>query len=1394
GGGFAAASGAAGRRRGGPGGDGKSSLDHCSLVRYSPTGALIAAAGGPGGRHVYIFSTLTKRQLAVLAGHYEAVLDVAWSDDGAYLATAGEGAVFTWAMDGFCKVQENTSKLYLNDAIACTPEFHTLVVGDTTQGLRIMDTSRTTGQSGPAVAPEPDAAPDAPGGESGASTGGAAAAATTPSTPGKHNPSSGVSGGGAGANAFPSGGGGDAFRVPGRASLVPIGTEPAGAATHRGGKVMRLQSSRGDPLSGGGAGGGGSSSLAVSELKLRNSYSSIIQPFRGGLTIARCSAAPGIGPGYAMILGTGVLGRVRMCPLRPRNNEDVYEYYLHAADVTQVVAHRDGRLVFTTDSSGCWMMHVLMPPGTPASWGSAATAPVAAAATAATPAVSSAAAVSPMPGVVASTGPLSPTRATSPARQSVPGGFGSGATNRSASGLGLASQLGTHIEMTAAAHRLMQLIVSLGGLAGGRQATAAASASTDVSVSGGTPVAAQLIVSVRAVDLQNLKESQRELKDRLAKAATEAEYKMYEREQGVRREFEGEVSRLRHEVEVLRADLEYTRTTASDESNAAARLKAAMTRDFERALREQQDMFERKLAAEISRTDAAEREMHRLRAKFGRKLWQLDEQQGSIVRDAAEKQSELEEVIESTKMEAQKAIAAAHIQTEQELRIDGELNEEELQRAADAAQKQLEERDESYMKLLAKHTLQSGLNAKTTQENERLRAEAEALRKENTRLAEQVMALSEELEAMQNAWADRDARQRHQDAEMKDLAFQWQQSQLFSTLATSRIKELNNELEPIKAGRTEALAHVAQMESVAQRQLERQAKVVSENASLQSRLDAAYEELKNVKGEMLEREAYFKNFTTQLFRTIQDVPHMHWPKLFGRLIDDYHKGRDKASWTRYLTADHGSNAHPPIDENSRAGSAASDAPSTSAEYNEKIAELHSQLMHTERMLSLLTETKDKADKARRAVVSKLMADNLMAVQELNDVKRDLKAARELAEKRAIELADLRMSLAVAGAVPSQVSSHSSSATTASSAGGDNLPQGPAGRAMARLPSRFSDPTRNIAAASAGGGGGGGGGAAGAATRADGTVNVGAFSSIPEHSIAPPQPAMVVTGDMPQGGWWLGDNSPFELPSSLDHLASSTLRQRSVNSSYDGSSTAGAAERPGTGGLLGRRPATSASTGAGGGRMFGPARNALTPPTPHALLPGRSRPDTSSSGSLVAAAVSGAALQAFKIQQQQATQQQQHQESMRPISPADGSGGGAAAATASAGPVLQRAASPPQAPPPRPEGQPRATSAGPTSSSAVAAAAATVGGGLFQNHPNSRTRVRSTSAVPTLSLGSSPYGSGANLLPPGVTMPFLQGQVRPNTTSKVTTMGAGFRSFVPTQGSNGAGSRNGTGGR
>ncbi len=43
-----------------------------------------------------------------------------------------------------------------------------------------------------------------------------------------------------------------------------------------------------------------------------------------------------MGGAYAVAVGAGVLGRLRVAPLRPRSNDDFTEYYVHAADVTQV--------------------------------------------------------------------------------------------------------------------------------------------------------------------------------------------------------------------------------------------------------------------------------------------------------------------------------------------------------------------------------------------------------------------------------------------------------------------------------------------------------------------------------------------------------------------------------------------------------------------------------------------------------------------------------------------------------------------------------------------------------------------------------------------------------------------------------------------------------------------------------------------------------------------------------------------------------------------------------------------------------------------------------------------------------------------------------------------------
>lgn len=118
-------------------------IPKCSALAYSPTGHLLAVVGGEGGKEIFIFSTMNRHLLARLKGHYAAVQDIAWSADGLYLASAADGAVYTWHMEGFVRCQESTAKGYFNNSVAATPDFKTLVVGDPTQVGRRCDTAVT---------------------------------------------------------------------------------------------------------------------------------------------------------------------------------------------------------------------------------------------------------------------------------------------------------------------------------------------------------------------------------------------------------------------------------------------------------------------------------------------------------------------------------------------------------------------------------------------------------------------------------------------------------------------------------------------------------------------------------------------------------------------------------------------------------------------------------------------------------------------------------------------------------------------------------------------------------------------------------------------------------------------------------------------------------------------------------------------------------------------------------------------------------------------------------------------------------------------------------------------------------------------------------------------------
>lgn len=87
----------------------------------------------------------------------------------------------------------------------------------------------------------------------------------------------------------------------------------------------------------------------------------------------------------------------------------------------------------------------------------------------------------------------------------------------------------------------------------------------------------------------------------------------------------------------------------------------------------------------------------------------------------------------------------------------------------------------------------------------------------------------------------------------------------------------------------------------------------------------------------------------------------------------FHPGTDKADWRKY-------EEHDPLGKHSAYGDETTLAQKkheavTQAEFEEQMGEMHQQLMHTEKMLSQMSETRDRTEKARGAVIGKLMGDN-----------------------------------------------------------------------------------------------------------------------------------------------------------------------------------------------------------------------------------------------------------------------------------------------------------------------------------------------------------------------------------------------------------------------------------
>lgn len=1244
----------------------------CSMVKYNPTGHLIAVVGGERNKDVIIFSALYHKQLAVLHGHFTSILDICWSADGLLLSTASDSEVFTWHMETFKKVQSHNSKTFNNNAVACSLDFKTIAVGDGGQGLKILATNRYPQGSPPSLSPRRASA-------SGSSFAHRTSNSNAPERELISKPSvvwaPTTSGVGGGNNMDPfSEAANQPFVVPGKAHLArqasalmnrSLQTAASSASfENRSPRKMEARPQAAPPPS------IPINSISASDLIPMGLLPTSVNPAKACLALVEYSGSGSVkDKGWQAMIGSQSLrqGRARICNLptlsislsesgEPREIFDIVqqEYALHSTEISSLVAHPNGRVVFSADTSGIWKLHILLPPFPRPR------------ATSPSLAVPSSPSLSGLSGT--------PARVPSPARNA----------KRAASmkNLNLISSapltvMPPYSDVQAACLKALSFLMP-------RERDS----SSD-------------FVSVTSSDLRHLKENTRELKDKLAKQGHQAEFQVYQKEQEVRRELEGDLAYWRKEAEENAAQLLTTRNQLQETTQAHEQAEVAMHQALLNAVEEERDKFMSKLSHEVDRTATAEKEVDKMRVKFGKKLWEVEEERVASVKASSIHAAELENQAREAKRSAVKEIKDARASMAIEATIDMEWNEEDVARVTAHSSALVQAERQKLEELLAKHTLQAGLYHKTLQENQDLKESSEQLKAEKFLLSNQLLGLNEELEAMHTAWMERDGRQRAMDLELKELMSRMQQANVFTTLANSRIAELSNELEPGRQAKAEALELVAKLEQLQVKQAEKKVAQAHEHEELRARYERLREEVKTSKRRTEVREEYFANFTTQLFRLVSTVDHHQWPVVFGKLYVDYQAGKDLANWAKYLPDHTGTTSgatlkktvgerqqqqilsaqagglstalSTPLSEDAATSSHLIDhhptapplIPSvplvTEFEFQQEMKELQTQVKYLEKQLAATKESRDKAEASQKSVIHRLVQENSIILDESNGLKRELRSSKEAAERLSMETKTLQLQLASyisgglgPGAVsssgggrssqaqhrlasgrkgsdpypsdllPSERELSSSELIAAAAAHNASLSAAAASSSMDHFPSRPNSSGSMLGGMMSPRYDPGGGGLSGLGTS---NSHLSTSSRIPQaipedsplsHNDAHATKAAAVNvggggpasrpssstvnGEMPSGGWWLGVGSPFEVPASLNKIlkggnpsspgSSSVLLSASSPPSRAG---AGAGSRPGS------RAGTTQSPG--GGEMWArsPKNLPSSPSTPTATL-------------------------------------------------------------------------------------------------------------------------------------------------------------------------------------------------
>ncbi|GMH42405.1 hypothetical protein BSKO_10324 [Bryopsis sp. KO-2023] len=296
---------------------GEIAVDKCNIISFSPTGHLVALVEA-GGREIHIYETIYYSHASSLQGHFHPVMDITWSRDGMFLTSVSNQAIYTWHMDGFQRVEADCTKSFNHGTVICSPHHDQLVVGDVEGTMRLYKTNRRTVNLDGTLM-------------TGMSEN------LRPETPLLAQGTS-----------------------PRRESEVPKRFQRSGMVS----AAMSVLPSQASMLN---------SEPSIGDADVNPISINVVDDLRLQTESCRDLLPPpstsALSVPYSAMFGSLEFGMIRVMPYPPVGNV-CQEYKLHKGVVTNVKTHHSGikislmsvgKFLFSTDSTGCWMMHVIVP-------------------------------------------------------------------------------------------------------------------------------------------------------------------------------------------------------------------------------------------------------------------------------------------------------------------------------------------------------------------------------------------------------------------------------------------------------------------------------------------------------------------------------------------------------------------------------------------------------------------------------------------------------------------------------------------------------------------------------------------------------------------------------------------------------------------------------------------------------------------------------------------------------------------------------------------------------------------------------------------------------------------------------------------------------------------------